>query len=68
MRPRFDMTNPRRDRAQARAHVGDLEKATIVPTTCDTQPLTAQEKALEFLFFDLSLCVQDDSLPPEQPR
>jgi hypothetical protein len=38
-----------------------------VPTGCDTSDLTPQEKALEFLFFDLSACVQEDSKPPAPP-
>jgi hypothetical protein len=49
-------------------HVGAGQNASTVPTTCNTQPLTAQEKALEFLFFDLSSCVQDDSKPPKPPN
>jgi len=35
-----------------------------VPGSCkSTAALSAQEKALEFLFFDLASCVQDDSKP-----
>jgi hypothetical protein len=39
-----------------------------VPADCPTNTtLTAQQKALEFLFFDLSACVSDDSKPTPQP-
>ncbi len=47
---------------------GSTSDATTVPTTCQIRDLTAQEKALEFLFFDLSSCVTDDTLPPEPPH
>jgi hypothetical protein len=46
---------------------GSANDATTVPTTCQIHSLTPQEKALEFLFFDLSSCVTDDTLPPEPP-
>jgi hypothetical protein len=36
------------------------------PATCGTG-LTPEEKALAFLFFDLSSCVQDDSKAPSAP-
>jgi hypothetical protein len=36
------------------------------PGTCG-KDLTAEEKALAFLFFELSSCVQDDSKPPSAP-
>ena len=36
-----------------------------VPAACTDATLTPQEEALEFLFFDLSACVQDDSQPPQ---
>jgi hypothetical protein len=38
-----------------------------VPGACKQTDLSAQEKALEFLFFDLSACVTDDSTPPPIP-
>jgi hypothetical protein len=38
-----------------------------VPGACKPTDLSAQEKALEFLFFDLSACVTDDSKPPPIP-
>lgn len=37
------------------------------PSGCKAGDLTEQEKALEFLFFDLSACVQDPGLPPPNP-
>jgi hypothetical protein len=47
-------------------HVSGTGGGTF-PTSCETGDLTAQEKALEFLFFDLSACVQDPSAPPPEP-
>jgi hypothetical protein len=37
------------------------------PSGCKSAPLTAQEKALEFLLFDLSSCVMTTDEPPEPP-
>jgi hypothetical protein len=37
------------------------------PSGCQSAPLSAQEKAMEFLLFDLSSCVMDDRAPPEPP-
>jgi hypothetical protein len=48
-------------------HTGGSLFATAnpVPSGCGAKKaLTAQQKALEFLFFDLSACVTDDSMPP----
>jgi hypothetical protein len=52
-------------------HVSDSQTTTLlsmgVPTGCDMSMLTDQEKALEFLFFDLSSCVTNDNVPPPPP-
>ncbi len=40
---------------------------TNFPGFCNTNPLNTNEKALIFLFFDLSSCVQDESKPPIPP-
>ncbi len=47
-------------------HAGGSPTGNI-PDVCAGPPLSAQLKALEFLFFDLSACVSNDSLPPPPP-
>jgi hypothetical protein len=37
------------------------------PSGCELRDLTAQEKAVEFLLFDLSSCVQNDKATPVPP-
>jgi hypothetical protein len=44
-----------------------LSAVASIPGGCSAAPLTAQQKALEFLFFDLSACVAPDTAPPPPP-
>lgn len=37
------------------------------PSECNAQPLTPQEKVLEFLLFDLAACIQKDDTVPTPP-
>ena len=39
-----------------------------VPGSCQATALSQQEKALEFLFFDLAACVTNDTQPPPPPK
>ncbi len=47
-------------------HAGSAPSGDI-PGSCAAQGLSAQEKAMELLFFDLSACVSDDSMAPPSP-
>jgi len=38
------------------------------PASCDLRDLSAQEKAIAFMLFDLSACVQNESFPPKPPK
>jgi hypothetical protein len=38
-----------------------------VPGACNGGPLTAQQKALEFLLFDLAACVAPENMPMPTP-
>jgi hypothetical protein len=48
------------------------ERMNIVPSDCAMHPLTPQEKALEFMIFDLSSCLVPiggvPMAPPQSPR
>jgi hypothetical protein len=46
---------------------GFTQAGTEYPNECNANPLTPQEKVLEFLLFDLASCVQEDKNPPIPP-
>ena len=56
-------------------HFGPSEEASLTddatkpfPASCETKELTAQQKALEFILFDLGSCAQDDGAKAVVPR
>jgi len=44
---------------------GRVNTTSAFPNACKAGAMTAQEKALVFMLFDVSSCVQDDHKPPE---
>jgi hypothetical protein len=44
-----------------------LMSAATFPSECDDSSMTPQELALEFMLFDLSACIQEDTQPPKPP-
>jgi hypothetical protein len=54
-------------------HVASVDNPTAdnangFPTSCGQKELTAQEKAVAFMLFDLSSCVQNEDKPPRPPK
>jgi hypothetical protein len=49
------------------AKVANDDTMAGFPGACTSAGLSAQEKAMAFLLFDLSSCVQNDKLPPRPP-
>ena len=50
-------------------HVGSTRRDDrLIPVSRESGKMTAHEKALEFLLFDLASCISDDNKPPEIPR
>jgi hypothetical protein len=47
-------------------HVNDVatDPSQFYPSECTTTPMTAQEKVLEFMIFDLASCIQTTPPPP----
>jgi hypothetical protein len=48
-------------------HIANGFGSGTFPQECSPDPLTPQEKVLEFMLFDLASCVQDDTLDPIPP-
>ena len=46
----------------------DTGPSTIGGCALSSGGLNSQQKAIEFLFFDLSACVSDDKVAPQPPK
>jgi hypothetical protein len=54
-------------------HVASVDNNTTsnalgFPASCEMRDLSAQEKAVAFMLFDLSACVQNEDQPPKPPK
>jgi hypothetical protein len=54
-------------------HVASVDNNTAAnamgfPASCEMRDLSAQEKAVAFMLFDLSACVQNEDKPPMKPK
>jgi hypothetical protein len=47
---------------------GDEDIDSTFPASCNSKPLSSQEKAMVFFMMDLASCIQDDSKPVNPPR
>jgi hypothetical protein len=45
-----------------------VERDPVFPAACEVRDLSAQEKAVAFMLFDLSACVMSDELEPKPPK
>ena len=48
-------------------HVAGNSSGDDYPDECDGNVMTNQQKALEFMLFDLSSCIQKEDVAPKPP-